>query len=130
MNTATPRPSSRPARTVAAGVTVAQSLALLVLSGFYVVETVRGEAGDQVRSLMSVVLMLLFAGALAFLARALWRRPEAARTPAIVWNALLVPVAWGLFQSGQDVIGAVLLVTSLAAIVAAALAGRGDRGRS
>ena len=113
---------------MAAGVSLAQALALLAFGVFYVVETVHGEAGDRTRAVMSVLLMVLFAGALAVLARLLWRRPAAVRTPAIVWNALLVPVAWGLFQSGQGAVGAAVLVTSLAAIAAAVVAGR-ERAR-
>ncbi len=119
-----PDTTPRSARLVAAGVSLAQALALVAFSVFYLVETVRGEAGDRTRALMSMLLMLVFAGALVVLARFLWQRPTAARTPAIVWNALLLPVAWGLFQSGRGAIGAIVLVTSLAAIGAAAVAGR------
>jgi hypothetical protein len=40
-----------------------------------------------------------------------------------VWNALLLPVAWGLFQGGQGPVGAVVLAVALVGILAALASG-------
>lgn len=124
----TSRPGRRPAQLVAAAASAAQVLALLALVGFYIYEIADGQAADPVRAVASVVIMLLFGGFIAALARA-WLRGEGwPRTPTLLWNALLLPVAWTVSQTpGQGPIGIALGVVAVAALVAAVAApGRTD----
>ena len=76
------------------------------------------------RVLSSVVLIAVFAAGLAFLARGLLTGHAAVRTPTVVWELLLLPVGVGLVQSGQALIGAVVLVASVVCLVAVALSRR------
>ena len=109
---------------VAAAVLGLQALALLGFTVFYLVEVLRGASDDSTRAVMSMVLFVLAAVGLAALARGLWHRATWARTPTLVWLALLLPVSWGMFQSGVLLLGAVVLATALVGIVAAVLASR------
>jgi hypothetical protein len=112
-----------PAR-VAAWVVGLQALTLLVFTGFYLVELFRGATDNSTRAVMSMVLFLLFAVGLGFLSRGLWRGAHWARTPTLVWLFLLVPVGLGMFQSGLDLVGALVLVSAVAGIVAVVKSGR------
>jgi hypothetical protein len=71
---------------------------------------------------MSVVLIALFAVALGFLARAWLRGADWPNTPTIVWSLLLLPVAWGLFQGGRGLIGALVGLVALTGLVSAGAA--------
>lgn len=122
----TPSPEHRSpgaAAGVAAAVTGLQAVALLGFVGYYLVRLVRDGSDNTARVIISAVLILAFAVALGALGRALWRRLAPARTPAIVWNVLLLPVGWGLVQSGQGGIGAVVLAAAVVTIVAVIAAG-------
>lgn len=104
-----------PLRSVLALVCLSQALVLVGFSVFFVVEIVRGHALDPARAVMSVVMMLLVAAGLVALARG-WRGGAAWQgTPTVLWHALLLPVAWSLFQAGQwgwfvFVAGAIIVV--------------------
>lgn len=100
----------------AAIVLALQGLAMLSFVGFYLVALSHGASSDPVRVVVSVVFIGVFAVAVALLARGLWRGSAWARTPTVVWNALLLPVAWGMFQSGRADLGSVVLVAALLAI--------------
>ena len=115
-------------RVVAAAILAVQALALVAFSVFYLVELIGGGSDSPARVLTSVVLILLFAAGLVLLARGILRAAPWARTPAVLWQVLLVPIAWGLFQSGRAVIGGVVLVVAVAGIVAVALAARDEQG--
>lgn len=122
----TPSPSHRgpgAAAGVAAALTGLQAAALLGFVVYYLTRLARDGSDNTGRVVISAVLILAFALALAALARALWRRLAAARTPAIVWNVLLLPVGWGLVQSGRDGIGGAVLGVAVATIVAVIAAG-------
>ena len=118
-----PQPTDRASR-VAAAVLGAQALALVGFTVFYLVGVLRGASDDTSRAVMSMVLFVLVAVGLVALARGLWQAAPWARTPTLVWLALLLPVSWGMFQSGAMLLGALVLATALAGIVAVALASR------
>lgn len=122
-----PRRADTAAR-VAAAVLGAQALALVGFTVFYLVEVLGGATNDNVRAVMSMVLFLVFAAGLALLGRGLWHGAGWARTPAIVWLALLLPVAYGMFQSGVVLLGLVVLASALVGIGAAVLASRRTPG--
>ena len=115
---------------VALGATVVESLTLVGLSAFYVYEIAVGQAEDVARAVMSVVLMLVFAAGLAVVARG-WRAGrDGARTPTLVWNALLLPVSWTLLtqpdaQAWARPAGVAVGVVALAGLAGAYAAGSG-----
>jgi hypothetical protein len=51
-------------------------------------------------------------------ARDLVRRRRWARAPAVTWEVICLPVAYGLFQSGRWYVGLPLAVVALAVLVA------------
>ncbi len=109
----TTRPRSR---TVAAAVCGIEALVLAGFSVFYLVQLVTGQSPDVARVVTETVLIVLAALGTAALAR-LWLGGSGwPSTPTLVWHALLVPVAWAMFQSGQLIVG---LLLSLAVVVAA-----------
>ena len=85
---------------VAAVICLLEGLILVGFCGFYLYELVLGQGDDPGRVVMSVALMGLFAVALLAAARA-WRSGVAwPRTPTILWNLLLLPVAWNMWEGG------------------------------
>ncbi len=93
---------------VGAAVLALQVLALLVVAGFYVHELVLGRGASTARVVVSVVLILATAAALGAMARSWLGEGTWQRTPTLLWSVILLPVAWGLVQGGQGVIGAVV----------------------
>jgi len=108
---------------VAGGLCLVQALVLVGLAVFYLVELFAGAGSDQARVLVSAVLILVVAAALALLARLWWSGSTWATTPTVLWNLLLVPVALSVVQAGQLLLG-ILLVMVLVPTILAALAGR------
>ena len=119
-----PVPPLGPASLAAAAVVALQALALAVFAVFYLVQFVRGSGGEAARVLSSVVLIAVFAAGLAFLARGLLTGHPFVRTPTVVWELLLLPVGVGLVQSGQVLVGALVLVASVVCLLGVALSRR------
>ncbi len=123
------RPSTRRGPTqrrwarVAAGVSAIQGLALVGFVGFYIYEIAQGAADDLGRAVMSCVLFVVFAWGLFALARGWLRDLPWPRTPTIVWNVLLLPVAWSMSQADRVGVAVALGGGALLAIAAAAAAG-------
>jgi hypothetical protein len=107
------------ARDVAAAVCALQALSLIGFVVFYLVELVQGAGDDPTRVVMSALLILVFAVGIGALARGWWRGANWPNTPTIVWNLLLLPVAWSLFQADRAVVALVLGLVALVGIVAA-----------
>lgn len=117
---APPPASRRPrSRIAAAALCLVQALVLAGFAVFYVIEFLSGAGADRTQVLMSSVLILLAAAALFWLGL-LWLGASTwTSTPTIVWNALLVPVAVGLLQSGQSVVGVALFMVAAVSVIAA-----------
>jgi hypothetical protein len=117
-----PGPSLRGARRLAGLLTALQALTLAGFAVYYVVELARGEGSDATRVLMSALLILLAALALAAVARGWLSTSAWPRTPTIVWNVLLLPVGVGLVQGNRPLAGWLVLgvgvVAGLAAVAA------------
>lgn len=111
-------------RLVAGGVCLLQSLTLGALTVFYVWELAVGASADPARAVMSALLIAVGAVALALLARGWWRGLRWVSTPTIVWNLLLLPVAWTVLQSGRTVLGVLIGGAALLALVTAARSAR------
>lgn len=105
-------------RLLAGAVCALQAGALLGFCGFYVWELARGGSDNPGRVVVSVILIAMFAAGLGYLAGAWWQGRSFPTTPTVVWNVLLLPVAWGLFQSGRAAAAAVLALVALAGIIA------------
>lgn len=110
------------ARDVTAAVCAVQALSLVGFVGFYLVELVQGAGDDPTRVVMSALLILVFAVGIGALARGWWRGVNWPNTPTIVWNLLLLPVTWSLFQAGRAVVALLVGGVAVAGIVAAARA--------
>ncbi|MGV1008155.1 MAG: hypothetical protein ACOYBY_06065 [Dermatophilaceae bacterium] len=112
-----------PARRVAAGVCFVEALVMAGFVVFYAVELVRGEGSDQMRVITAGVLILLFAGGVAALGRVWLGQSGWPSTPMVVWHVLLIPVAVGMFQSGQLLIG-LLISSAIVVAIGATVASR------
>ncbi|GAA1893353.1 hypothetical protein [Lapillicoccus jejuensis] len=108
---------------VAPAVAALEAAVLAVLTVLVVVELVLGRSSSVGSALAEAVLSLVVAAGLAALA-VTWRRaPDRARTPALVWHVLLVPVVISLFQSAQALYGGLLAAAVLVGLVSAGAAG-------
>jgi peptidoglycan/LPS O-acetylase OafA/YrhL len=109
--------------------TLLEALVVLGFAVFYVYEMVTGATDDLTRAATSGALILVFGLALLALARGWGRAAQWARTPTVLWNVLLLPVAWSLRESDRtDVAVAVGLVAVASIVAALASPGRRDEG--
>ena len=76
-----------------------QGVVALAFAVFYVLEQSR--AFSQFNVLASAGLFVLGGLGLLAVARGLWQRRRWARSPALTWQIICLPVAVGLFQSGR-----------------------------
>jgi len=104
---------------VAGVLTLLEALVLLGFTVFYGYEMVTGATDDLARAGTSGVLILLFAIALGALAWGWSRGAEWPRTPTLLWNALLLPVAWSLQESERTGLAVAVAALAVASIVAA-----------
>jgi len=76
-----------------------QGVVVLAFAVFYVLEQSRAFSAFNV--LASAGLFVLAGVGLLLVARALLRGRRWARSPALTWQIIWLPVAYGLFQSGR-----------------------------
>ncbi len=117
-------------RVVAAAVCTAQGLFLLGFCAFSLYELAQGGSDDATRVVMEVVLVAAFAAGLLGLARFWVRGANWPNTPTIVWNLLLLPVAWGLTQGGRGLIALAVATVAITGIVSAVAADTSDADTS
>jgi hypothetical protein len=117
------------ARRRAAALCGVEGLVLVGLAAFYGYEIAIGESDSTARAVMSMLLILLGAVALVLLARGWAGGSTWPRTPTIVWNALLVPVAWSLLESGRPLIALGVAVLAVGSVVSAISASPGGDRR-
>jgi hypothetical protein len=106
-------------RLVAGAVCAAQGLFLLGFCVFSLYELAQGGSDDATRVVMEVVLVAVFAAGLLALARFWVRGANWPNTPTIVWNLLLLPVAWGLVQGDRGLIALAVAAVAITGIVSA-----------
>jgi len=99
--------------------TLLEAVAVLGFAGFYVYEMVTGATEDLTRAATSGALILVFGLGLLALARGWSRAADWPRTPTVLWNALLLPVAWSLHESGRTPVALAVGVVAVASIAAA-----------
>lgn len=120
-----PGPGASSARLVVAALCVLEGIVLLGFAGFYAYEIAIGESASVARAVMSMLLILIGGIALLLLARG-WRTGESwPRTPTIVWNALLLPVAWSMLQADRTAVAMSLGLLAIMSVVAALRAAPG-----
>jgi len=102
--------------------TLLEALTVLGFAGFYVYEMVTGATDDVTRAATSGALILVFGLGLLALARGWARAADWPRTPTVLWNALLLPVAWSLHESDRTPVALAVGLVAVASIVAAVAA--------
>jgi len=102
---------------VVAGLVLAQGGLLVGIAVFYAVELAVATAADVTRALVSAGLTLLAGAALLQVGRGLLRARRWARSPALVTNLILVPVAVGLLQGGRWYLGVPLIAAAATVVV-------------
>ena len=104
---------------IAGLLTLVEALIVLAFAGFYVYEIAIGAEDSLTTALTSAVLIVIFGAALLFVVRGWLRGQRWPRTPTLLWNVLLLPVAWSLRDSDQTLIAAGVAALAIASIVAA-----------
>jgi len=102
---------------VVAGLVLAQGGLLVGIAVFYAVELAVANAADVTRALVSAGLTLLAGAGLLQVGRGLLRARRWARSPALVTNLILVPVAVGLLQGGRWYLGVPLIAAAATVVV-------------
>lgn len=97
----------------------AQALALVALTILLLVHVLDGSTENGLQGVTEAVLVLAFAACAAGLAVALHRGRALAKTPTLVWNALLLPVSFSMISAGQHLIGFTVLAFAGVTFVAA-----------
>jgi uncharacterized membrane protein (DUF2068 family) len=94
-----------------------EALGLLVAAVVVAVELVISSASDPLGAAVLAGLALVAGLGLALAARGLARRGRWARAPALVSNLILLPVGYGLVQSGLWYAGLPIMALGLAVLV-------------
>ncbi len=100
-----------------AGLVLAQGGLLVGIAVFYAVELAVATAADVTRALVSAGLTLLAGAGLLQVGRGLLQARRWARSPALVTNLILVPVAVGLLQGGRWYLGVPLIAAAATVVV-------------
>lgn len=115
-----PGREGRTGRLLASATCAVEALAVLGWAVFEVVRAGTGRTSTPGVAAALGGLLVAFALALAVMALG-WRRGASwPKTPTIVWNLLLLPVAWSLGQAGNLSLALAVGVVALVGIAAAA----------
>lgn len=105
-------------RRLAALLTAFEALIVLGFAVFFGYEVAVNAEDSLTTALGSGALILITGIALLYLARGWARGAHWPRTPTILWNVLLLPVAWSLHDSEQTLIALGVAALALASIMA------------
>jgi hypothetical protein len=110
---------SRPGSTLrlCAVLVAVEALGLLVAAAAVAVELVVSSASDALGAAVLAALAAVAGLGLALVARGLARRGRWSRAPALVTNLILLPVGYGLVQSGRWYAGLPIMALGLAVLV-------------
>lgn len=114
-----------PMRRLAALVCALEAVTLLAFAVYFVWELVQGRSHDTTPAAMSALILVVAVG-IAVLARSWLRGADWPNTPTVVWNVLLLPVAWSLLQAGRGLVGVAVGLVALVGVVAAVRARTGQ----
>jgi hypothetical protein len=95
-----------------------QGVVVLAAAVLWLVEAFVSEASSLLNVVMAMLLFALLGAGLLLVARDLVRRRRWARAPAVTWEVICLPVAYGLVQSDRWYVGLPLAVVALAVLVA------------
>lgn len=104
---------------VAAAGTALEVAGLVVMAVLSLTGIATGRASTTTRAATEAVMLLVLAAAVALVVVGLWRRRSVAKTPALLWNGMLIPVAFSLFDGGAHLVGAATGVIAAVSFAAA-----------
>jgi hypothetical protein len=108
---------STPVSRLAGSLVGVQGAVVLAGAVLWLVEGFVSDATSVLNVVMSVLLFTLMGAGLLLVARGIVRRRRWARAPAVTWEVICLPVAYGLFQSGRWYVGLPLAVVALLVLV-------------
>lgn len=115
-----PPPSApRTPQRVAGLLTLLEALVVVGFAAFYAYEIATGATATVTTAVTSGLLILVFGLALGWLARGWLRGQDWPRTPTLLWNVLLLPVAWSLHDAGRTPLALGVGLVALASLAAA-----------
>ena len=115
---ANPAPTGAPQR-LAGALTLLEALVVVGFAVFFAYEIATGATSTVATAVTSGLLILVFGVGLGLLARGWFRGRDWPRTPTLLWNALLLPVAWSLHDSDRMPVALGVAVVALVSIGAA-----------
>lgn len=92
-------------------------MVLLVFVVVLLVEGISGEEGQTGRAVAEAALVLVFALVVLLLAAGVGSRNPTARTPALLWHVLLLPIGFSMLGQGTWLPGTVVLLVAVAGLV-------------
>ena len=111
-------PGARPTTLLASAALVAlEALGLVLAAAVVALELLVSSAADPLGAAVLAGLALVAGIGLALVARGLARRGRWSRAPAMVTNLILLPVGYGLVQSGRWYAGLPIMALGLAVLV-------------
>lgn len=90
-----------------------QTLVLVILAVVLLVQSVSGGTDNGARAATEGATVLALAACSGLLTWGFWRERSLARTPSLLWNALLVIVGFTVATSGAPAIGVVVIVAGV-----------------
>jgi hypothetical protein len=114
----TPATAGAPQR-LAGVLTLLEALVVVGFAGFFAYEIATGATSTVTTAVMSGLLILVFGVGLGALARGWFRARDWPRTPTLLWNVLLLPVAWSLHDADRTPVALGVAAVALASIGAA-----------
>ena len=96
-----------------------QTLGMLGMAAWVLIELVRGDASNASRSVTEGVCLVLLSVGTGLLTLNLARAKSLAKTPTLLWNGMMVAVGLNLVQGGAAAVGYALIAVAIAVFVAA-----------
>ena len=93
-----------------------EALAAVAWAGFEVLRAAAGQTSTVGVAIALGGLLVAFAVALALMALGWQRGAGWPKTPTVVWNVLLLPVAWSLAEAGNVLLGVGIGLVALVGI--------------
>jgi hypothetical protein len=115
-----PKPASPGApQRLAGALTLLEALVVVGFAVFFAYEIATGATSTVTTAVTSGLLILVFGVGLGLLARGWFRGRDWPRTPTLLWNVLLLPVAWSLHDSDRTPVALGVAAVALVSIGAA-----------
>lgn len=99
--------------------TAISAAAILVMAVMSVVSAVTGSASTTTRALTEAAMLVVLGGAVLALVVGLVRAKSLAKTPTLLWNAMLVPIGFSLMDGGAAALGIATVIVAVVTFVVA-----------